>query len=35
MDVVDRIATAPTTVGPNGEKSRPVTPVKTNKIYIQ
>ncbi|MEK6325637.1 MAG: peptidylprolyl isomerase [Acidobacteriota bacterium] len=35
MDVVDRIATAPTTIAQNGEKSRPVTPVKTNKVYIQ
>ena len=35
MDVVDRIATAPTTMSPNGEKSRPITPVKTNKIYVQ
>lgn len=35
MDVVDRIAAAPTTIAPNGEKSRPVTPVKTNRIYLQ
>ena len=35
MDVVDRIATAPTTMSPQGEKSRPITPVKTNKIYVQ
>ena len=35
MDVVDRIAAAPTTNAPNGEKSRPVTPVKTNRIYLQ
>jgi cyclophilin family peptidyl-prolyl cis-trans isomerase len=35
MDVVDKIATAATTVGPNGEKSRPVTPVKVNKVYVQ
>jgi cyclophilin family peptidyl-prolyl cis-trans isomerase len=35
MDVVDRIATASTTMSPNGEKSRPVTPVKMNKLYVQ
>lgn len=35
MDVVDRIATAPTTMSPNGEKSRPVTPVRTNRVYVQ
>ena len=35
MDVVDKIATAATTLGPNGEKSRPVTPVKVNKVYVQ
>ncbi|SRR6266404_2038931 len=35
MDVVDKIATAETTLGPNGEKSRPVTPVKVNKVYVQ
>jgi cyclophilin family peptidyl-prolyl cis-trans isomerase len=36
MDVVDRIATAPTTLGPDGrEKSRPITPVKMNKVYVQ
>jgi cyclophilin family peptidyl-prolyl cis-trans isomerase len=37
IDVVDKIATAPTTINPsmNGEKSKPVTPVKVNKAYIQ
>jgi cyclophilin family peptidyl-prolyl cis-trans isomerase len=35
MDVVDKIATAPTTVGADGAKSRPVTPVKMNKVYVQ
>jgi cyclophilin family peptidyl-prolyl cis-trans isomerase len=35
MDVVDRIASAPTTLGSDGQKSRPVTPVKVNKVYIQ
>jgi cyclophilin family peptidyl-prolyl cis-trans isomerase len=35
MDVVDQIATAPTTIGPDGQKSRPVTPVKVNKVYVQ
>lgn len=35
MEVVDRIATAPTTMAPNGEKSRPVTPVRTNRVYVQ
>jgi cyclophilin family peptidyl-prolyl cis-trans isomerase len=35
MDVVDKIATAPTTVSPNGERSRPVNPVKVSKVYIQ
>lgn len=35
MDVVDKIATAPTTTGPMGEKSRPVTPVKMNRVYVQ
>lgn len=34
MDVVDRIATAPTTSA-NGERSRPVKPVKMNKVYVQ
>jgi cyclophilin family peptidyl-prolyl cis-trans isomerase len=34
MDVVDRIATAPTTIA-HGEKSRPETPVKTKRIYVQ
>jgi cyclophilin family peptidyl-prolyl cis-trans isomerase len=34
MNVVDQIATAPTTMA-NGEKSRPVTPVKVKKVYVQ
>lgn len=34
MDVVDRIAGAPTTMAPNGEKSRPVTPLKTNRVSV-
>ncbi len=35
MDVVDKIASAPTTIGSDGQKSRPVTPVKMNKVYVQ
>jgi cyclophilin family peptidyl-prolyl cis-trans isomerase len=35
MDVVDKIATAPTTMGAGGEKSRPITPVKVQKITIE
>jgi cyclophilin family peptidyl-prolyl cis-trans isomerase len=35
MSVVDQIATAPTTIGPDGAKSRPVTAVKVNKVYVQ
>lgn len=35
LDVVDRIATAPTTMGADGAKSRPITPVKINKVSIQ
>jgi cyclophilin family peptidyl-prolyl cis-trans isomerase len=35
MEVVDRIATAPTTMGSDGAKSRPITPVKVNKAYVQ
>jgi cyclophilin family peptidyl-prolyl cis-trans isomerase len=35
MKVVDQIATAPTGMNPNGEKSRPLTPVKVNKVYVQ
>jgi cyclophilin family peptidyl-prolyl cis-trans isomerase len=35
MDVVDRIATTPTTTNARGEKSVPITPVKVNKAYIQ
>jgi cyclophilin family peptidyl-prolyl cis-trans isomerase len=35
MDVVDKIATAETTIGSDGQKSRPVTPVKVTKVYVQ
>lgn len=35
MDVVDKIATAATTLGADGQKSRPVTPVKMNKVSVQ
>jgi cyclophilin family peptidyl-prolyl cis-trans isomerase len=35
IEVVDKIATAPTTFNATGEKSKPVTPVKVNKAYIQ
>jgi cyclophilin family peptidyl-prolyl cis-trans isomerase len=36
IEVVDKIATAPTTMNDSGsEKSKPVTPVKVNKAYIQ
>ena len=35
MDVVDKLASAPTTIGSDGQKSRPVTPVKMNKVYVQ
>ena len=36
MDVVDKIATAPTTTGPGRqERSFPVTPVKMNKVFIE
>jgi len=36
IEVVDKIATAPTTMNESGtEKSKPVTPVKVNKAYIQ
>jgi cyclophilin family peptidyl-prolyl cis-trans isomerase len=35
MDVVDKIASAPTTMGADGAKSRPLTPVKVNKVYVQ
>lgn len=34
MDVLDKIATAPTSVGAGGEKSKPLTPVKVNKVTI-
>lgn len=35
MDVVDRIATAPTTTNEQGERSRPVTPVRLKKVSIE
>ena len=35
MEVVDKIATAQTTMGSDGAMSRPVTPVKVNKAYVQ
>ena len=35
MNVFDKIATAPTTMSSSGENSRPVTPVKMNKVSIQ
>jgi cyclophilin family peptidyl-prolyl cis-trans isomerase len=35
MDVVDKIATAPTTMGADGAKSRPLNPVKVQKVTIQ
>src|SRR5215471_11207666 len=35
MNVVDKIASAPTTMNSMGQKDRPVTPVKMNKVYIQ
>src|SRR5262249_48726682 len=35
IEVVDKIATAPTTFNAQGEKSKPITPVKVNKAYIQ
>lgn len=35
MNVIDKIATAPTTMSSSGENSRPVTPVKMNKVSIQ
>lgn len=34
MDVVDQIATAPTTFSPSGESSKPVTPVKVKSVEI-
>ena len=34
LDVVDAIATAPVTVGPGGEQSKPVTPVVVKSIDI-
>jgi len=35
MNVVDKIASASTTMNSMGQKDRPVTPVKMNKVYIQ
>lgn len=35
MNVVDQIATAPTTPNASGEPSVPVNPVKMNKVYVQ
>lgn len=35
MDVVDKIAGVPKTMGADGQNSRPVTPVKMNKVYVQ
>ncbi|MEK7653508.1 MAG: peptidylprolyl isomerase [Patescibacteria group bacterium] len=34
MEVVDKIATAPTTLGSDGAMSKPVTPVKINSVDI-
>lgn len=34
MDVVDQIATAPTTFSPSGESSKPVTPVRIKSVEI-
>lgn len=34
MDVVDQIATAPTTFSPSGENSKPTTPVKVTSVEI-
>jgi cyclophilin family peptidyl-prolyl cis-trans isomerase len=35
MNVVDALATAPTTMGGDGAKSRPVTPLKITKVTIR
>ena len=35
MDVVDKIASVPKTMGADGQNSRPVTPVKMNRVYVQ
>jgi len=35
MDVVDAIAATPTTVGPGGEASKPVTPQVIKKVTVQ
>jgi len=34
-DVLDKIATAPSSMSPNGEKSRPVDPVTITKVTIR
>lgn len=34
LEVVDKIATAETSIGPGGEKSKPVSPVKINSVEI-
>lgn len=35
LDVMDTIADAPVTVGPSGEKSRPIDPVVVNSVTIE
>ena len=35
MDVVDALASVPTTMGDDGAMSRPVTPVKITKVTVQ
>jgi cyclophilin family peptidyl-prolyl cis-trans isomerase len=35
LEVVDALARVPTTVGPTGEMSRPVTPVKITKVTVR
>ena len=35
MDVVDAIAAVPTTMTDNGERSRPITPVKMTKVSVR
>jgi cyclophilin family peptidyl-prolyl cis-trans isomerase len=34
MDVVDALANTPTTTGPDGEASRPVTPPRLEKVTV-
>jgi cyclophilin family peptidyl-prolyl cis-trans isomerase len=34
LEVVDAIATAPVTVSPSGERSKPVTPVTVQSVQI-